>query len=129
MSTDPGLERTVMQAIASWYRPLELVMLATPKDKKSVETAFDYGLSLRFEAFADRGYTRSGYLVPRDKPGAVLGVTAAVAQAKAIASGTVRSTKGHKLSILPDTLCVHGDTPEALEMLKAIHLALQTPAD
>jgi UPF0271 protein len=128
MNADKSLESTVMKAIASWYRPLDLVMLATPGDKKSVETAFEYGLTLRFEAFADRGYTRAGYLVPRDKPGALLDVTAAVAQAKAITSGTLRSVKGHKLNIRPDTLCVHGDTPEALEMLKAIRSALQVPA-
>ena len=118
-----------MHAVASWHRPLELVRLATPRDKKSVETAFEYGLSLRFEAFADRGYTRAGYLVPRDKPGAVLDVAAAVDQAKAIASGTLRSVKGHKLNIVPDTLCVHGDTPAAFDMLKAISSALQTPVD
>jgi UPF0271 protein len=129
INTDEALERTVMHAVASWHRPLELVRLATPRDKKSVETAFEYGLSLRFEAFADRGYTRAGYLVPRDKPGAVLDVAAAVAQAKAIASGTLRSVKGHKLNIVPDTLCVHGDTPAAFDMLKAIRSALQTPAD
>ena len=54
-------------------------------------------------------------------------VAAAVAQAKAIASGTLRSVKGHKLNIVPDTLCVHGDTPAAFDMLKAIRSALQTP--
>lgn len=128
MNTSAELERTVMQAVASYYRSLELVMLATPRDKKSVATAFDYGLSLRFEAFADRGYTRAGYLVPRDKPGAILDLEAAIAQAKAIASGTLRSVKGHKLNIVPDTLCVHGDTPAALEMLRAIRTALHAPA-
>ena len=127
MLGDEALLKSVMYAVASWYRSLDLVMLATPRDKKAVELGFEYGLGLRFEAFADRGYTRAGYLVPRGSPDALLDLEGAVAQAANIASGSLRSVKGHKLSIVPDTLCVHGDTPAAVEMLKAIRTALQTP--
>ena len=100
-----------MNAVASWYRSLDLMMLATPKDKRAVELAFGYGLGLRFEAFADRGYTRAGYLVPRGKPNALLDLDTAVKQAADIAAGNLRSVKGHKLSIVPDTLCVFTETP------------------
>ena len=129
MLSDRELLETVMNAVASWYRSLDLMMLATPKDKRAVELAFGYGLGLRFEAFADRGYTRAGYLVPRGKPNALLDLDTAVKQAADIAAGNLRSVKGHKLSIVPDTLCVHGDTPAAVEILAAIRAALQAPPD
>jgi len=129
MLNDEALLKSVMFAVASWYRSLDLVLLATPRDKKAVELGFEYGLSLRFEAFADRGYTRAGRLVPRGKPDALLDLEAAVTQAGDIASGNLRSAKGHKLSIVPDTLCVHGDTPAALEILKAIRTSLKATSD
>lgn len=124
MMKDAALMADVMKAVAIWYRNLDLVVLATPKDKRTVQLAVDYGLNLRFEAFADRGYTNAGFLIARDKPGALLSTEEAVAQAQAIAVGKLKSSRGKTLSLGPDTLCVHGDTPAAVEMLKAIRAAL-----
>ncbi len=123
MMKDLGLLADVMRAVATWHRSLEFVVLATPKDKKIVQLGVDYGLTLRFEAFADRGYTSAGYLIPRGQPGDVLSEEKAVLQAAAIAQGELRSQRGRKLSLKPDTLCVHGDTPSALAMIKAIRAA------
>lgn len=58
------------------------------------------------EAFADRGYGPDGKLLPRDAPGALLDVDAAVAQARAIDWA--------------DVLCVHGDGPHALHIVRAL---------
>jgi UPF0271 protein len=121
---DPKKLNDVMAAAASWYRSVDLVVLATGKDRKTTQLAVEHGLSLRFEAFADRGYDNDGQLLPRGTPGAVLTQDQAVAQAQQIAGNRLRSVKGKKLSLKADTLCVHGDTPGALTMIKAIREAL-----
>jgi len=123
MMKDLGLLADVMRAVATWHRTIELVVLATPKDKKIVQLGVDYGLTLRFEAFVDRGYTSAGYLIPRGQRGAVLDVDKALEQASAIAKGELRCQRGRKLALKPDTLCVHGDTPAALAMVQAIRKA------
>lgn len=125
MMKDIGLLEDIMYAVSTWHRSVDLVVLATPKDKKIVQLGIDYGLSLRFEAFADRGYTNNGYLIARDKPGALLDRDAAIAQAVAIAQGALKSAKGKSLSLFPDTLCVHGDTPDAVAMLQEIRNAIR----
>jgi len=88
-----------------------------------VQLGIEYGLTLRFEAFADRGYTSAGYLIPRGQQGDILDENKAILQASAIAQGELRCQRGRKLSLRPDTLCVHGDTPSALAMIKAIRAA------
>lgn len=125
MIKDVALLDDVMRAVSTWHKSVDLVVLATPKDKKVVQLGIDYGLSLRFEAFADRGYTNNGYLIVRDKPGALLNREDAVAQAVAIAKGELKSARGKSLKLVPDTLCVHGDTPDAVEMLREIRKAMQ----
>ena len=65
------------------------------------------------EGFIDRGYQSNGQLIPRGQPGDLItDPTEALAQAKTL---TMRNDIG--------TLCVHSDSPEALELLKAIHQA------
>ena len=123
MLKDELLLETVMRAVASWYRSVDLVTLATSNDKRAVALGINYGVRVRFEAFADRGYSSNGHLLPRNKHGALLDLEGAVAQAQAIRSGTPRSASGRKLSMVPDTLCVHGDTPGAVAMIKAIRAA------
>jgi UPF0271 protein len=66
------------------------------------------------EVFADRGYASDGTLVPRDQPGALLGVEEAVAQALRLAA------TGDAASI-----CVHGDSPDAVLMARQVRAALE----
>jgi len=124
MMKDRDLLRDIMSAVAQWHQPLDLVVMATPKDGDAVELGVEYGLTLRFEAFADRGYTNAGYLINRDKPNALLDEDAAVSQATAIARGALTSSRGKLLALQPDTLCVHGDTPAAVEMMRRIRNAI-----
>jgi UPF0271 protein len=78
------------------------------------------------EGFVDRAYTASGDLVPRERPGAVLSdARAAAAQARDLAgNGTVRADDGTVLSLQVETLCVHGDSPNAAAMAQAVRAAL-----
>jgi len=86
------------------------------------------GLPVASEAFADRAYARDGSLVSRSKPGAVLrDVEAVVTRAvRMVTTGQVTSIEGEELQVHADSLCVHGDTPGALDLLRAIRRGLAT---
>lgn len=124
MLARPEIMNDIMDAVATWHDDLELVVLATPRDRKTVQLAVEHGLTLRYEAFADRAYTSRGLLVDRSKPGAVLTVEEAAAQAVAIADNLLQTQKGKRIPVNADTVCVHGDTPDAVKLLRAIRRAL-----
>ena len=124
MLADFAALNDIMAAVAGWYAELELVVLATPRDRKTLQLAVEHGLTLRYEAFADRGYTSRGLLLSRDKPGAVLDPDQAAEQAKAIAQNTLRTPRGRRIPVTADTLCVHSDSPGAVQMIAAIRKEL-----
>lgn len=84
------------------------------------------GLDFVAEGFADRRYEPDGALVARSEAGAVIAdVAEAVAQALEIAlRGRVRAVDGSWLPLPAETLCVHGDGPEAAALLRQIREAL-----
>jgi UPF0271 protein len=84
------------------------------------------GLPVLNEAFVDRGYQASGQLVSRETAGALLAdPEQAARQALALAQGQAISTlSGESLRITADTLCLHSDTPNALNIARAVHAAL-----
>ena len=85
------------------------------------------GIRLVREAFLDRGYRSDGSLVPRGAPGAVLSDAAMVAdRAVRLASeGTVETTDGTTIAVEAASLCVHGDSPGAVAMARAVRAALE----
>ena len=88
--------------------------------------ARDAGLRTVAEAFADRAYLPDGTLVKRGTPGAVLEPDAAVAQAIRFATeGTVRAVDGTELRIAPESICLHGDNPAAIELARRIRQGLE----
>lgn len=121
MMANSALLETVMQTVASFYRPLKLMLLATTATTQHKALAERYQLELLFEAFADRRYQSDGSLTPRSRPGSVLDHQAALLQVQQLLhSGTVQSDSGETLSIEADTLCVHGDNPAALGLVQSI---------
>jgi UPF0271 protein len=80
------------------------------------------------EAFADRGYTPEGTLVPRSEPGALLTDTdAVVARALRLAvDGELVAVDGTVLTVRARSLCLHGDTPGAVAHARAVREALNT---
>jgi 5-oxoprolinase (ATP-hydrolysing) subunit A len=84
------------------------------------------GLEPVREAFADRGYTPEGTLVPRSEAGALLESTAEVVErALRLASAVeIVAVDGSVLGIGARSLCLHGDTPGAVEMARAVHREL-----
>lgn len=96
---------------------MALMIQATPHREVLAKEAKGFSLPLMFEAFADRRYTDEGLLTPRDQPGAVLNAQEAEAQVELmISKGVVITESGKQLALKADTLCVHGDSPGAIEM-------------
>ena len=125
MMTDTGIRRAVMESIATFYRPLKLMLLATAKSDEHRAEAQKLGVDLWFEAFADRCYDDDGTLLSRAKPEAVHSRVKMLAQVAELRSeGTVTTIGGLKLKLGADTLCVHGDNLEGVEAIKEIRQLL-----
>ena len=79
------------------------------------------------EAFADRAYRPDGSLVPRQEPGAVIhDVQIAVKRAVTLVkSNTITADDGTTLGVVAQSLCVHGDNPDALPMLRELRTTLE----
>ncbi|HXY43804.1 MAG TPA: 5-oxoprolinase subunit PxpA [Acidimicrobiales bacterium] len=103
-----------------------LPVLAQPR-AALLEAARARGWSGAEEAFCDRSYRPDGSLVDRSEPGAVLvSPSAAARQAVELAlEGRVRAIDGSWLQLRPASLCLHGDTPGALEVARAARRALE----
>ena len=88
--------------------------------------AADAELTVVREAFADRAYTARGTLVPRREPGAVLHDPAAVAERVLglVESGSVTSIDGVVIPVRAESVCLHGDSPGAVAMARAVRSAL-----
>jgi len=84
------------------------------------------GLPFVREAFLDRGYLPDGSLVPRERPGALLDDPAAVAAraVRLVREGVVEAVDGSLVTADAASLCVHGDSPAAVAMAKAVRGAL-----
>ncbi len=104
----------------------DLVLVGLP-DSAFEKAARDAGIPFAAEAFADRAYMGDGSLVPRSLPGSVIHDPEEAAERvlKMVLEGRIISVEGSILSIRPDTVCVHGDTPEAVRMAQVIREKLQ----
>ena len=85
------------------------------------------GIRIAFEFFGDRAYNSDGSLVSRTLPGAVIHDRDLVAEKiiKLVRDGTVTCIDGSEIALRADTICVHGDNPAALELVRNIRRALE----
>jgi UPF0271 protein len=122
---DAALAGAIARGVKRADGHLILVGLASSEIMR--RAAEEAGLRFAGEAFADRAYEADGSLRSRGKPGAVLSDPAAAAgQAVRLArEGRVVSHDGHDVALRADTLCVHGDTPEAPAIARAVRAALE----
>lgn len=88
--------------------------------------AADAGLRTVTEAFADRGYTPQGTLVPRSQPGALLHDPQEVAERMVtmVRTGQLTASDGSDVAVSASSICVHGDSPAAVEIAIAVRKAL-----
>lgn len=102
--------RAVVEAILGLERPLPLLGLP---GSLALKLAAEAGLPIVHEGFADRAYTPQGRLVPRTEPGAVLDQPTTVAHQAVNLLGQVAS------------ICVHSDSPGAVDLARAVRTALE----
>jgi UPF0271 protein len=91
-----------------------------------IDVARQAGVAAAEEAFADRAYAADGSLVSRTIPGSVLS-DPTVVSARAVrmmTAGEVETSDGGTMRLHADSVCVHGDTPGALEIVRAVRRAL-----
>ncbi|MDH2295270.1 LamB/YcsF family protein [Cobetia sp. 1AS1] len=130
MAADPTLLRAVMQAVVRYDASLPLMLMATANPAPMQALADEMGITLWFEAFADRAYDSRGHLVSRREPGAVHHDSEVIiAQSVTLARGeALTDSSGGDLVLSADTLCVHGDNAESVAAVRAIREAFDTLA-
>lgn len=130
MMKDHDILTAVMRAVKTFDPALALMLMATGDNHPVRSLAASHGVVLWLEAFADRAYEGSGHLVSRREPGAVHRDTGTiVAQAQRIARGDPLITNdGHELVLEADTLCVHGDNPDAVAAIRRVRDVVNPPA-
>jgi 5-oxoprolinase (ATP-hydrolysing) subunit A len=113
-------------AIAAGIRAFGVLPVLGLPGSELLAAAERAGLEPVEEAFADRGYTPEGTLVPRTQPGALLGSTAEVVEraVRLATVGEIVAVDGTVLKVGARSLCLHGDTPGAVEMARAVRAEL-----
>ncbi|CAM3280944.1 hypothetical protein BZK31_00080 [Pseudomonas floridensis] len=116
---DPVQAAAVIQAILRIDPQLKLVCLA---NSKLLGWARDAGLTCVSEAFADRAYTAQGTLVSRSRPGAVLHDVELITERmlRLVRDGVIEAEDGSLIALEADSICVHGDSPGAVNIAHAL---------
>ncbi|HET6910455.1 MAG TPA: 5-oxoprolinase subunit PxpA [Mycobacteriales bacterium] len=117
--------RAVVEAIVRWNDDLPLVTL---EQSVAAEVAEAAGVRVVSEAFADRAYTSNGRLVDRRDADAVLTdpVEISTRVVRMVRDGVVRAIEGVDVTIHADSICVHGDTRDAVAIARAVRGALES---
>lgn len=116
---DPALAKAIVKAVKTLDKNLVFYGLA---GSHLISEAEKIGLKTASEVFADRTYQPDGTLTPRTEPGALIeNAERAVAQVlEMVKDQTVTAVSGEKIPIKADTVCIHGDTPQAPEFARTI---------
>ncbi|MDP9840903.1 LamB/YcsF family protein [Streptosporangium lutulentum] len=116
---DPEQAEAVVTAVADYDQGLPVLTLP---GSVVHEIAAREGLTTVVEAFADRAYTPEGALVSRRSPGAVLhDPTEVAARAVRMATArTVTAVDGSQVPVNARSICVHGDTPDAVLLAQTV---------
>jgi len=122
------IARAVAEAIVSVNPELLYVALAGAKGEFMSRIGQEVGLKVVYEAFADRAYTPEGTLVSRRQPGAVIKDPEEVSERalRMAKDGIVIAVDGTSIPLEAQTLCVHGDTPSAVDLVKKIRETLES---
>jgi len=120
---DPAIAEAVGTAIRSVDPSLALLAL---EGSELARAGRRLGLETANEAFVDRAYRPDGTLVPRTEAGAVLEDVEAVVQRalRMLRDHYVTAVDGTRFLLHPDSLCVHGDGPQAVAIVRALRVRL-----
>jgi len=85
------------------------------------------GVRVAREVFADRAFNADGTLVPRTRPGSVIHDTQAVVErsVRMVTERRVTAITGEEVCLQADTICLHGDTPGAVQLAEALKAAFE----
>jgi UPF0271 protein len=121
--THEGQAGAVVDAVLAFDRRLPVLGLPGSALLRAVEAA---GMRPVAEGFADRGYRPDGSLVPRREPGALIEDPAVVADraVRMATTGVVVAVDGTPLLMPVESVCVHGDTPGAVGLARAVRTGL-----
>jgi UPF0271 protein len=121
---DAELADAIARAIASVDPKL---ILFAPDNSELARAAEALGLQIAREIFADRNYLNDGWLVPRTRPDALVRDPKEAAERvlRMLREGRVRSVDGQDVDVRGETICVHGDTPGAVEFARELRTRLE----
>jgi 5-oxoprolinase (ATP-hydrolysing) subunit A len=121
---DKELADAIARAIASADPKL---ILFAPDKTELARAGEAHGLQIAREIFADRNYLNDGWLVPRTRPDALLHDPNEAAQRvlRMLREGKVRSVEGRDVEVRGETICIHGDTPRAVEFARELRSQLE----
>lgn len=122
---DPETAAAIARAVRDHDASLILFGLA---GSHSINEAEALGLATAAEVFADRAYLPDGALMPRTDPRALIKDAAKAAEQvlDMVKYGRVRTSEGTMIRIRAETVCIHGDGPQALEIANTVRGALDT---
>jgi len=122
---DKKLADAIARAITSVDPKL---ILFAPDNTELARAGEAHGLQIAREVFGDRNYLNDGWLVPRTRPDALLRdpKEAAHRVLRMLRQGKVRSVEGHDVDVRAETICVHGDTPGAVEFARELRTQLES---
>jgi len=121
---DKVLAAAIAGAVRDFDSSLILVGLS---DSESIQAGQEIGMRCASEVFADRGYEADGSLSPRSEPGAMItDEEFAVSRVlRMVLEGRVESRTGVDVPLQADTVCIHGDQPNALAFARRLRRALE----
>ena len=121
-------DENLADAIARAIESVDTKLVLFAPDKSELARAGEArGLRVAREIFADRNYLNDGWLVPRTRADALLGdpVEAAERVLRMLREGKVRSVEGRDVEVRGETICLHGDTPGAVEFARKLRSQLE----
>lgn len=123
-SEDEALARDLYEAALSVAPDLIVMVLAATAQERAVKSL---GCKWAGEIFADRAYNDDATLVDRSKPGAVIHDAdyAAARMVEMVRAGAIITESGKHIPTRIDTICLHGDTAEAVQIATAVRKGLQ----
>ncbi|GAA4487876.1 LamB/YcsF family protein [Gluconacetobacter asukensis] len=121
---DPAVAEAVIEAVRRIDPTLPLMAIALSHLER---IGRERGMTIFSEIFADRAYTEDGHLVSRKEPGAVLHDAdfAADRIVRMVQAGAIETVSGRMLPTRIDSICVHGDNAESVEVARTVRARLE----
>jgi UPF0271 protein len=121
---DEKLSKPIVDAVKALNHNL---IIFAPLKSALAKATVESGLRVAYEVFADRAYNPDGSLVSRKQPNAIIQEPQKVMERaiKIVKEGTVLAVNGEVVNLGEvHTICVHGDTPTAIELAEALKKGL-----